>query len=185
MVDDIIREADSKMKKALEVLRKELATLRTGRASPALVDHLHVDYYGSSLPINQLATIAVPEPRTLLIQPWDKGALGAIEKAILKSDLGLNPINDGQVIRLNIPPLTEERRRELVKVVKSHVEHAKVSIRNVRRDAIADLKELKESKQISEDDEKRAEEKVQKLTDEHIKQAEALGQAKEEEIMRV
>ncbi len=185
MVDDIINQANSKMKKALEALRKELATLRTGRASPALVDHLHVDYYGSSLPLNQLATISAPEARTLVIQPWDKGALGAIEKAILRSDLGLNPINDGQVIRLNIPPLTEERRRELVKVVRSHVEHAKVSIRNIRRDAIADLKELKDSKQISEDEEKRAEEKVQKLTEDHVKEAEAIGHAKEEEIMRV
>src|SRR5207248_5404996 len=173
------------MKSSVEVLRKELTTIRTGRASPALIDHLHVDYYGTETPLNQLANISVPEARTLVVQPYDKTAMGNIEKAILKSDLGLTPNNDGQVIRLVIPRLTEERRKDLVKVVRKQVEDARVSVRNVRRDGIDHLKELEKAKTLSTDEDKPAQDRLQKLTDTYIKQIDDDCHAKEAEDMQV
>lgn len=185
MIDDVISDTEAKMKKSNEALRRDLTTIRTGRASPALIEHLAVDYHGAIMPLNQLAGISAPEPRLLVVQPWDKTAFGIIEKAILKSDLGLTPTNDGKVIRIAIPYLTEDRRKELVKVVKSKVEEGKVSVRNIRRDALADIKELQQEKLISEDDQHRAHEKIQHITDEHIKETEAIGVSKEHEIMEV
>ncbi len=185
MIDDVLSSAEDKMKKAVEALRRDLTTIRTGRASPALIEHLEIEYYGSHTPLNQLASIGAPEPRLLVVQPWDKNSLGAIERAILKSDLGLNPNNDGRVIRLAIPALTEERRRELVKVVKRKVEEGRVAVRNVRRESIEDLKELMKEKLISEDDEERAQESVQKLTDRYVAAVEHVGEAKEAEILQV
>ncbi|MCL5960081.1 MAG: ribosome recycling factor [Chloroflexi bacterium] len=173
------------MTKAVEALKKDLSGIRTGRASPALIERLPIEYYGATTPLNQLAGISAPEPRLLVVQPWDRSAMGAIEKGILKSELGLNPTNDGKVIRLAIPTLTEERRRELVKFVKGKVEEGKVAIRNLRREAVADLKDLKQEKMISEDDERRADEKAQELTDRFIKQMDAVGAAKEAEILEV
>src|SRR5918998_6378444 len=142
MIADILKDAESRMKKAMEALQRDLDTIRTGRASPTLVDRLTVEYYGTPTPLNQLAGISVPEPRLLVIQPWDRGTIGAIEKAIQRSDLGLNPNNDGQVVRIAIPPLTEERRKQLVKLVHGHVEEGKVALRNIRRDAMTHVKEL-------------------------------------------
>ncbi|MBI4318502.1 MAG: ribosome recycling factor [Chloroflexi bacterium] len=185
MIDDVLKETDGKMTKAVEALKRELVTIRTGRASPGLVERVHVDYFGTPTPINQLATISAPEPRLLVIQPWDKTTIGPIEKAIMKSDLGLMPTNDGKVIRLAIPRLSEERRRELVKVVHKRAEEAKVAIRNIRRDAIDDLKELEKEKLISEDDQKRAQEKLQKATDRFVEQAEHVAAAKEQEVLEV
>jgi ribosome recycling factor len=185
MVKDTLNQAETKMKKAVEALRHHLNTIRTGRASPALVEHLHVEYYGSEMPLNQLANISAPEARMLVIQPWDKGAMKAIEKAIQNSDLGLNPNNDGQVIRLAIPQLTEQRRKDLVKLVKKEVEEQKVSLRNVRRDAQSDLKKLESDKQISEDDLKRAQEKLEQLTGQYTKELDQIGLTKEQEVMEV
>lgn len=185
MATDILSEAEDKMKKAVEVLSKELASIRTGRASTALVDRLQVEYYGTPTPLNQLASVSVPEPRLLVIQPWDRTALGAIEKAILKSDLGLTPTNDGKVIRLAIPPLTEERRRDLVKVVRRRVEEGRIAVRNVRREAHDDLRDLEKEKLISEDEFRRSNERLQKLTDAMVEQVEKVGQKKEEEVLEV
>lgn len=185
MIDDVLSEAESKMKKSNEALKRDLSTIRTGRAAPSLVEHLPVDYHGTVMPLNQLAGISAPEPRMLVIQPWDKGSMGIIEKAILKSELGLNPTNDGKVVRIAIPHLTEERRKELAKVVKGKVEEGKVSIRNIRRDAVADLKDLQKEKLISEDDERRAAEKLQHMVDAQIKETDAIGAGKEKEIMEV
>ena len=185
MVKDTLNQAETKMKKAVEALRHHLGSIRTGRASPSLVEHLHVEYYGSEMPLNQLANVSVPEARLLVIQPWDKGAMKAIEKAIQNSDLGLNPNNDGQVIRLSIPQLTEQRRKELVKVVKKEVEEQKVSLRNVRRDAQNDLKKLESDKQISEDELKRAQEKLEQLTGQYTKELDQVGHTKEQEVMEV
>jgi len=185
MVKDTLNQAETKMKKAVEALRHHLGSIRTGRASPALVEHLHVEYYGSEMPLNQLANISTPDARMLVIQPWDKGAIKAIEKAIQQSDLGLNPNNDGQVIRLAIPALTEQRRKDLVKVVKKEVEEQKVSLRNVRRDAQTELKKLESDKQISEDDLKRAQEKLEQLMGQYTKELDQLGQNKEHEVMEV
>ncbi|GAB6932233.1 ribosome recycling factor [Calditerricola satsumensis] len=182
MPQAILKSAEERMKKAIDVLKKELAALRAGRATPALLDRVTVDYYGTPTPVNQLATITAPEPRLLVIQPWDKSALGEIEKAIQKSDLGLTPMNDGNVIRIAIPPLTEERRAELAKVVKKHGEEAKVAIRNIRRDANDELKALEKDGQISEDELRRHQEAVQKLTDKYTAEVEALVAAKEKEI---
>lgn len=182
MPQAILKSAEERMKKAIDVLKKELAALRAGRATPALLDRVTVDYYGTPTPVNQLATITAPEPRLLVIQPWDKSALGEIEKAIQKSDLGLTPMNDGNVIRIAIPPLTEERRAELAKVVKKHGEEAKVAIRNIRRDANDELKALEKDGQISEDELRRHQESVQKLTDKYTAEVEALVEAKEKEI---
>jgi ribosome recycling factor len=185
MIKDVIDDAEVRMGKAIEALRRDLGTIRTGRASPSLVDRLTVDYYGSSTPLNQLAGISVPEPRLLVIQPWDRGSMPAIEKAIMKSELGLNPTNDGQVVRIAIPPLTEERRRQLVKLVHGHVEESKVALRNIRRDAMAHVKELLNEKMIGEDDERRAEQQVDELTKRFVNDAERVGKSKEQEVLEV
>jgi ribosome recycling factor len=173
------------MQKSIHALVEELTTIRTGRANPALVDKLQIEYYGSPTSLMQLASINVPEPRTLMIKPFDKTTLKAIEKAILASDLGLTPNNDGQVIRLNLPPLTEERRRDLVKHVHHRLEEARVALRNIRRDSMKDIKDYESEKLISEDDRKRGEDELQKLTDRFMTEVERIGHTKEQEIMEV
>lgn len=183
MLKEAQNEAEARMKSAVQALEEDLAGIRTGRASPALVERLHVDYYGMPTPLIQLATISVPEPRTLLIKPFDATSLKAIERAILVSDLGLTPNNDGKSIRLSLPPLTEERRRDLVKVVHSRLEEARVAVRNIRRDTIKDLREFEQEKLISEDELKRGEEELQKLTDKYIEEVNKVGLHKEKEIM--
>jgi ribosome recycling factor len=185
MIDDVLKEAEAKMKKTIEALHRELNSIRTGRASPTLIERLMVEYYGTATPLNQLGGISVPEARLLQVTPWDKNALGAIEKAIQKSELGLNPTNDGKVIRIALPVLTQERRRDLSKLVKHHVEEARVALRNVRRDALTDLKDLEAEKLIAEDDHKRGAERVQQLTDRYIREAEEVGADKEAEVMEV
>ena len=185
MIKDVMDDAEVRMGKAIDALRRDLATIRTGRASPSLVERLPVDYYGSSTPLNQLAGISVPEPRMLMIQPWDRGSMAAIEKAIMKSELGLNPTNDGQVVRIAIPPLTEERRKQLVKLVHGHVEDGKVALRNIRRDAMTRVKELLSEKLIGEDDERRAEHEVDEMTKRYVSDAERVGKAKEQEVLEV
>jgi len=185
MIEDVLADAQNRMAKAVEVLRRELSAIRTGRASPGLVENLKVEYYGTTLPLNQLASITVPEARLIVIQPWDRQALGAIEKAILKSELGLNPVNDGQVIRLVLPPLTEERRRELIKLVRRRVEEGRVAVRNVRRDCAEELRKLEGEKKASEDEYRRALDRLQKLTDRFVADVDRLGQAKEAEVMEV
>ena len=185
MINDIKNDAELRMKQSIDALHRDLNSLRTGRASPALVECLTVDYYGTQTPLNQIAGVSAPESRLLVIQPWDKGALPSIERAIQMSALGLTPNNDGQVIRLTIPQLTEERRKDLVKVLRSKVEEGKVSVRNVRRDAMDSVKDLLKDKSIGEDDERRAEADIQELTNRFIEEADVLGQAKEEEILEV
>lgn len=185
MIDDIKADAENKMKKTIDALRRELMTIRTGRASPALVEPLKVDYYGAATPLVQMATIAAPEPRLLTIKPWDASSLHAIEKAILKSDLGLTPMNDGKIIRLAIPALTEERRRDLTKVVHKHAEEARVALRNVRRDSLKDLEDMEKEKMISEDQHFKGKEMLQELTDKYIAQVEQISKNKETEIMEV
>jgi len=185
MIDDILKEADEKMKKSVVTTGHELATVRTGRASGAIIEHLTVDYYGTKTPLNQMASITVPEPQLLVVQPWDKTALEAVEKAIMQSDLGLSPSNDGNLIRLPFPPLSEERRKELVRHVKKLAEHGRVSVRNIRRDANERVKRLKKEHEIAEDDSKRAHDECQDLTDKHIAEIDALIEAKELEIMEV
>ncbi len=185
MIKDVVDDAEVRMGKAIDALRRDLGTIRTGRASPSLVERLTVDYYGSSTPLNQLAGISVPEPRLLVIQPWDRGSMSAIEKAILKSELGLNPSNDGQVIRIAIPALTEERRKQLVKLVHGHVEEGKVALRNIRRDAMSSVKELLNEKMIGEDDERRAEQQVDELTKRFVSEADRVGKDKELEVLEV
>lgn len=185
MPQTVKKNAEDRMDKATAALKKELATLRAGRATPALLDKIMVDYYGSSTPINQLANISAPEPRLLMIQPWDKSSMGDIEKAILKSDLGLSPTNDGSVIRIAIPALTEERRGELVKVVKKNGEEAKVAIRNIRRDANDELKRLQKDGVVSEDELHRLQEQIQKSTDKYIEQVDRIISDKEKEITEV
>jgi len=185
VIKETIKEADVRMRAAIQNLEEDLATIRTGRASPALVERLQVEYYGSPTPLMQLATISVPEPRSLLIRPFDGTTLKAIERAILISDLGLTPNNDGKVIRLNLPPLTEERRRDLVKVVHTRLEETRISTRNIRRDLIKDLKEYEHEKLISEDELKHAEDELQKLTDRVIISIDLIGERKQKEIMEV
>ena len=185
MLNDVYAEAKTRMRGAVQALEEDLAAIRTGRASPALVEKLQVEYYGVLTPLIQLANIGVPEPRSLLIRAFDPSTLKAIEKAILASDLGLTPNNDGKAIRLNLPPLTEERRRDLVKIVRHRVEEARVSIRNVRRDSIKDLREFESEKMISEDDLKRGEDELQKITDDFIKEVNETGERKEVEVMEV
>ena len=185
MLNDVYKEARERMKGAIQALENDLAGIRTGRAHPALVEKLMVEYYGIPTPLVQLATISVPEPRSLLIRPFDNSTLRAIERSILTSDLGLTPNNDGKVIRLNLPPLTEERRRDLVKIVNSRTEEGRVSVRNVRRDSIRDLREFEQEKMITEDDLKRGEEELQKITDDRIKEINEIGERKEKEIMEV
>ncbi len=185
MSEQTLYNAEQKMHKSVEALQKELATIRTGRASPGLIEHLRVEYAGSPLPLNQLAGITVPGPNLLVIQPWDRGSIGNIEKAILSSDLGLNPTNDGRVIRVNIPPLTEERRQELIKVVRRRVEEGKVSIRNLRREVMDELKVQEKNKEISQDEQKRIQGQLQKVTDSFIAEIDRVGQEKEKDIMEV
>lgn len=185
MVNDVISEYEAQLKKAVEVLKHQVASIRTGRASAGLVEHLSIEAYGAPMPLNQLASITVPEARLIVIQPYDAGMIKTIEKAIQHSDLGINPGNDGRVIRLAVPQLTEERRRDLVKVVRNRVEEVKVSVRNQRRDAIDQLKELEHEKLIGEDDLKRGQERVQQLTDRCIAELEQVGKDKEAEVMAV
>lgn len=185
MLKDIYKETEARMKGAVQALDEDLGGIRTGRASPALVERLQIDYYGSLTPLIQLASISVPEPRSLLIRPFDASSMKTIERAILASDLGLTPNNDGKTIRLNLPPLTEERRHELVKVVNNRVEEARVAVRNVRRDSIRDLREFEQEKLISEDDRKRGEEELQKITDRLIDEVNAVGERKEKEILEI
>lgn len=185
MLKDVLKDAEERMEKTVEALQTDLRTIRTGRASPALVERVQVDYYGAPTPLIQLAGITVPEPRLLVIRPWDRGTLSTIEKALLKSDLGLTPTNDGQVIRLVIPQLTEERRRDLTKLVNKRVEEARVSIRNIRRDANDMLRDLEKEKLISEDELHEGRDEAQKLTDDFIKKVDEVGKAKEAEIMEV
>jgi ribosome recycling factor len=185
MASGVLADAEKKMAKAVEVLKHDLTQIRTGRASASLVDRLHVEYYGSEMPLNQLAGITVPEPRLIQIQPWDKSSISAIEKSILKSELGLTPTNDGQVIRIVLPQLTEERRRDLVKVVHRRVEEGRVAIRNVRREAHDDLRDLRKENMATEDDVKQAEARLQRLTDHFIVEADQLSHQKEAEVMEV
>lgn len=182
MIEQIKKQAEEKMGKAVQVLRKDLITLRAGRANPAVLDKVLVSYYGSEMPINQVANISTPDPRSLVIEPWDKSILSDIEKAITKSDLGFNPVNDGKLIRINIPPLTEERREELIKVSRKMGEEAKVAIRNIRRDANDELKKAEKSGEVPEDLSRRGQEEIQKLTDRYIKEVDQTIAAKEKEI---
>ncbi|MFC1949656.1 ribosome recycling factor [Chloroflexota bacterium] len=185
MASQTLLSIEDKMQRTVEGLKKELATVRTGRATPSLIEHIKVDYFGVLTPINQVAGISVPDAKLLVIQPWDKNMIRNIEKAIMTSDLGLNPINDGKVVRITIPPLSEERRQELIKVVRKRVEERKVSIRNLRREAMDELKELEKSKDISQDELKRELNQLQQLTDAHIVETEQRGKDKEAELMQV
>ena len=185
MTDDIFGDAERRMQKAVEILKQDISTLRTGRASSALIERITVDYYGTPTPINQVASISVPEARLLVIQPWDRKLLIDIEKAIQRSDLGINPNNDGQVIRLAIPPLNEERRRDMVKTLHKKLDEHKVAIRNIRRDAHDKLRDRVKTKEISEDELKRSSERLQKLTDRFIDEMDKVGKSKELEILEV
>jgi ribosome recycling factor len=185
LIDELLADAGERMVKSLESAQHEFSTVRTGRASPSLLDRIVVDYYGAMTPLNQLSTVSVPEARLITIQPYDKSSIKAIEKAINESDVGLNPSNDGNLVRLSVPELTEERRRELVKVVRNLAEEGRVAIRNVRRDTMQQLRELKAEGEASSDDEHRAEVELQKLTDGRISDLDAVLKAKEEEILSV
>ena len=185
VIDELLEDAKERMHKSVESTQHEFSTVRTGRASPALLDRVVVDYYGAMTPLNQLSTISAPEARLITVQPYDKSSIKAIEKAINESDVGLNPSNDGSIVRLAVPELTEERRRELVKVVRNLAEEGRVSIRNVRRDTMHQLRELKTEGEASSDDEHRAEVELQKLTDSNIAELDALLKGKEEEILEV
>jgi len=185
MTGDLIKEAEANMKKSIEIVKKEFASLRAGRATPALLDKITVNYYGAPTPVNQLANISVPEARLLVIQPWDKSSLPEIERAIMKSDLGITPASDGVVIRLAIPQLTQERRKELVKVIKKKSEDGRVAVRNIRRDVNDHLKSSQKEGTISEDELKRSQDEVQKLTDRYVKEIDSLFTSKEQEIMQV
>lgn len=181
----VISDAESRMKKSLAAMQEEFDTIRTGRASAALFEKIKVEYYGNPTPLNQVASISIPESRLVVIQPWDKGLLNEIEKAIQKSELSLNPSNDGKVIRINIPPLTEERRKEYVKIAKNMAEQARVAIRNIRRDANDELKKQQKAGDISEDDAKRGEDEVQKLTDSFVEKINEALEEKEKEILEI
>lgn len=185
MIQDVLKDSEERMHKGVDALRKEYASIRAGRANPSILDKVVVDYYGTPTPVNQLANISVPEPRILAIQPWDKSTLPSIEKAILKSDLGLNPSSDGTVIRLIIPQLTAEKRTEIVKTLKKKAEDARVAIRNVRRDANDHLKKLEKEHKASEDEVKRAQDDLQKMTDKSIKEIDHVLDVKEKEILEV
>ncbi len=184
-MDAVKKDAEDRMQKALAALERDFGKLRTGRASTSLVDGLKVDYYGTPTPIGQLASVATPDSRTITIQPWDRGSFALVEKAILKSDLGLTPINDGKIIRIGIPPLTEERRKDLVKVARKYSEDSKVAVRNIRRDANDALKKLEKDKVHSEDEIKKAQDSIQKLTDSYIAKVDQKCQTKEKEIMEL
>jgi len=185
MIDDVKKDAAQRMSKSVEALGHELAKIRTGRAHPSLLDHITVTYYGSEMPIRQVANVTAEDARTLAVTPWEKGMVQAVEKAILQSDLGLNPNTAGTVIRVPLPPLTEERRRDLIKVARHEAEQARVAVRNIRRDANGELKELAKEKMISEDDERRGQELVQKLTDQYIKEVDAVLAEKEQDLMSI
>jgi len=185
MVSPVLRNIEERMQASAEGLKMELATIRTGHATPALIEHIKVDYVGVPTPLNQIAAISAPEARLLVIQPWDRSSISSIEKAIMKSDLGLNPITSGNVIRLNLPPLSEERRQELTRVVRKRAEERKIMIRNLRRDAMGELKGLEKDKEISQDEHKRALEQLQKLTDRFIADIEQIARDKEAELMEV
>jgi len=185
MVSQTLHTIEDKMRKTVDGLKKELATIRTGRATPAIVEHVRVEYAGVPTPLNQIAGISAPEASLLIIQPWDKGSIRSIEKAILASDLGLNPVSDGNVLRISIPPLSEERRQELTKIVRRRVEERRIAIRNLRREATDELKESEKNKDISEDEHKRILNQLQKLTDSFIADTEQIGQDKEAELMEV
>ena len=185
MIEEIYKDANSRMKKSIEVIKQDLAKIRTGRATPALLDHIIVDYYGSSVPVAQAATVGVADSRTLSIQPWEKNMIPVIEKAILESQLGLNPVTAGEVIRIPLPPLTEERRVEMTKLVRQEGEGGKIAIRNIRRDAIHQNRGLLKEKEISADEEKDAEQDLQQLTDQHIKVIDDIVAAKEVEVLEV
>ncbi|MEW6184689.1 MAG: ribosome recycling factor [Thermodesulfobacteriota bacterium] len=182
-MEKVYKESKEKMEKAIEALKKEQGRIRTGRASVSLLDGIRVQYYGSTVPLNQVASVAVPESRLITIQPWDNKAIGDIEKGILKSELGLTPINDGKMIRINIPPLTEERRKDLVKVIKKMAEEAKVALRNIRRESNESLKDLKKDKVISEDGLFKGQEEVQRITNEYIEKVDRISEEKEKEIL--
>ncbi len=184
MVNKVLKESEEKMKKSVEVVRQEFAKIRTGKATTALLDGIKAEYYGSLLPLNQMANISVADVHTLVVQPWDKSALQSIEKAILQSELGLNPINDGNILRIPIPPLTEERRKDLVKLCKKFAEDGRIAVRNVRRDAIEHLKRWKRKEHLSEDDRKLAEKEVQKLTDKYIELINELLEHKEKRLWK-
>lgn len=185
MIRDTLTDAEDRMSKAMDALRNHLNSIRTGRASPALLDRIQVEYYGTPTPLNQVASVSAPEARMLTVQPWERNMLGVIEKAILKSDIGLTPNNDGTMIRLNIPPLTEERRKQLVRQVHQQVEESKVSVRNVRRDAVNQLHKLTADKQISEDEERRAANQLDELAKRFTDEADKIGKGKEHEVMEV
>ncbi|MEJ2618666.1 MAG: ribosome recycling factor [Candidatus Thiodiazotropha sp.] len=185
MIDDIKSDASTRMGKSVESLVHELAKVRTGRAHPSLLDHIRVDYYGSEVPISQVANINVEDARTLTVVPWEKNMVSVVEKAIMTSDLGLNPMSAGTVLRVPMPPLTEERRKDLIRIVRQEAEQAKVAVRNIRRDANHDLKDLVKEKMISEDDERRGQELIQNLTDKHIKQVDELLEEKEKDLMEI
>ncbi|WP_322520966.1 ribosome recycling factor [Guyparkeria halophila] len=185
MIDDIVKDARSRMNKSIEALKSELSKIRTGRAHVSVLDHIHVEYYGSQVPLSQVAKLSAEDARTLSVTPWEKDMVGKIEKAIMTSDLGLNPSSAGTVIRIPMPPLTEERRRELGKVVRNEGENAKIAIRNIRRDANNDLKGFLKEKEISEDEERRGQDTVQKVTDERVAEVDQIVADKEKELMEV
>lgn len=185
MIKEAIQDAEKRMHGAIQSLEEDLAGVRTGRATPALVEKMSIEYYGSPVPLMQMASISVPEPRQLMIKPFDPKTIKDIEKAIQASELGITPMNDGKVIRLNLPPLTEERRRDLIKFVNNRLEDARIAVRNVRRDSIKDVKEFEEEKLISEDDLKHGEEEIQKITDKTIEMINEIGKKKEQEIMEI
>jgi ribosome recycling factor len=182
---DVIRDAETRMSKAMDALHNNLTSIRTGRAAPSLIERIQVDYYGTTMPLNQLANISAPESRLLVVQPWDKGSMQPIEKAIQTSDLGLTPNNDGQLIRISIPALTEERRKQMVKQVHTTVEESKIAVRNIRRDALQSAKSLMTKKEISEDDERRAHQELEVLTKKYVDEADKIGKAKEQEVLEV
>ncbi|MEZ5478542.1 MAG: ribosome recycling factor [Thiolinea sp.] len=185
MINDILDDAEERMQKSIEALKHELTKIRTGRANASLLDHITVEYYGSEVPLSQVANISTEDARTLTVTPWEKPMVQVVEKAIMNSDLGLNPASAGTVIRVPVPPLTEERRRDLVKVVRAEAEGSRVAIRNIRRDANSTLKDLEKEKEISEDDERRAQDNVQKLTDKYVKEVDAVLEKKEQDLMAI
>lgn len=185
MMQEYKKKANEKMNQTIEVFKKELASFRTGRASLGILDGIKVDYYGTLAPLNQVATLGIPDPRVITIQPWEQKMIGEIERAIMKSDLGLTPVNDGKTIKLSIPPLTEERRKQLVKVVRKKAEEARVAIRNIRRDVIEEIKKGEKDKKFSEDESRRMQEEIQKITNSFIEKIDQILQQKEKEIMEV
>lgn len=185
MIDDIKQDAAARMAKSVEALGNEFAKIRTGRAHPSLLDHLTVSYYGSDTPLNQVANVSVEDGRTLVVQPWEQTMVKAVEKSIMESNLGLNPNTAGTVIRVPMPPLTEERRKDMTRVVRAEAEQSRVAVRNIRRDANSDLKDLVKEKMISEDDERRGQEIIQKLTDQHVKEIDEVLKKKEEDLMSI